>query len=392
MDVGVPLAIDHLQIDWPMAQIPTRKITGQSVVIVGGGLAGLISAILLNRAGFEATLIEKKQYPFHRVCGEYISNEVLPFFKTLGINPSGLEPSKISRLRISSVSGKTFDSPLDLGGFGISRYILDNLLYQKASAEGVNFIFAKATQIEFAEGCFTIHLSNNQHFVADHLIGAYGKRSNLDKSRDFFYQRSPYIGVKYHIATDFPLDLVQLDNFEGGYCGTVKIEGNKYNLCYLSRNEHLKKLGSIEALEKEILYQNPNLKHVFNHSDFLYTKPEVINEISFSRKPLIENHILFCGDAAGMISPLCGNGMAMAIHSGKILAETIIEFQYAPRETLEAAYIFRWKQLFQRRLLAGRIAQKLFGSKLISEMAVASLSNIKPVSNFIMKQTHGDPF
>jgi len=392
MDVGVPLAINHLQISCPMAQISTRKIPGQSVVIVGGGLAGLIGAILLNRAGFAVTIVEKKQYPFHRVCGEYISNEVLPFFKKLGVKLSELEPSKISRLRISSVSGRTFDAALDLGGFGISRYILDNLLYQKASAEGVNVIFTKANQIEFAEGCFTINLSNNKHLAADYLIGAYGKRSNLDKNREFFYQRSHYIGVKYHIATDFPINLVQLDNFEGGYCGTVKIEGNKYNLCYLSKNEHLKKLGSIEALEKEILYQNPNLKRIFNHSDFLYAKPEVINEISFSPKPLIENHMLFCGDAAGMISPLCGNGMAMAIHSGKILAETIIEFQNAPRETLEAAYTFRWKQLFQRRLLAGRITQKLFGSKLISEIAVASLSNIKPVSNFIMKQTHGVPF
>jgi len=375
-----------------MAQIPTRKTPGQSTVIVGGGLAGLICAILLNRAGFEATLIEKKQYPFHRVCGEYISNEVLPFFKTLGANLSELEPSKISRLRISSVSGKTFDTALDLGGFGISRYTLDNLLYRKASAEGVNFVFAKATKIEFAQDCFSIDLPDNQQLFADYLIGAYGKRSNLDKNRNFFYQRSPYIGVKYHIATDFPLDLVQLDNFAGGYCGTVKIEGNKYNLCYLSKNEHLKKMGSIEALEKEILYKNPNLKHIFSHSDFLYAKPEVINEISFSPKPLIENHMLFCGDAAGMISPLCGNGMAMAIHSGKILAETIIEFRNAPRETLEAAYTYRWKQLFQRRLLAGRITQKLFGSKMVSEIAIASLSNIKPVSNFIIKQTHGIPF
>ena len=256
----------------------------------------------------------------------------------------------------------------------------------------MNFVFAKATQIEFAEGCFTVDLSNNQHFAADYLIGAYGKRSNLDKNRDFFYQRSPYIGVKYHIATDFPVDLVQLDNFEGGYCGTVKIEGNKYNLCYLSKNEHLKALGSIEALEQEILYKNPNLNNIFRNCDFLNPKPEVINEISFSPKPLIEKHILFCGDAAGMISPLCGNGMAMAIHSGKILADAIVEFQNAPRETLEAAYIYRWKQLFQRRLLAGRITQKLFGSKLISEIAIAGLSNIKPVSNFIMKQTHGVPF
>ena len=49
------------------------------IVVVGGGLAGLVSSILLARYGHEVVLIEKKVYPFHRVCGEYISNEVLDF-------------------------------------------------------------------------------------------------------------------------------------------------------------------------------------------------------------------------------------------------------------------------------------------------------------------------
>ena len=53
------------------------------IIVIGGGLAGLTSAILLAKANFDITLIERKQYPFHRVCGEYISNEVLPFLKTV---------------------------------------------------------------------------------------------------------------------------------------------------------------------------------------------------------------------------------------------------------------------------------------------------------------------
>ena len=37
------------------------------------------------------------------------------------------------------------------------------------------------------------------------------------------------------------------------------------------------------------------------------------------------HHILMTGDAAGMITPLCGNGMAMAIHSAKIVSDLIIK-------------------------------------------------------------------
>ena len=57
----------------------------------------------------------------------------------------------------------------------------------------------------------------------------------------------------------------------------------------------------------------------------LFEKPEVINEITFEKQDPVSNHILMCGDAAGMITPLCGNGMAMAIHSAKILSGLIIE-------------------------------------------------------------------
>ena len=57
------------------------------VSIIGGGLAGLVSAIHLSKKGLKVLLIEKNEYPKHKVCGEYISNEVLPYFNSLGIHP-----------------------------------------------------------------------------------------------------------------------------------------------------------------------------------------------------------------------------------------------------------------------------------------------------------------
>jgi len=364
-----------------------------TVTVIGGGLAGLINAILLTRAGFEVTLIEKKKYPFHRVCGEYISNEVLPFLKSIGINIDELNPSRIDFLAISSISGRIFNGKLDLGGFGLSRFTLDNFLYQKALASGVNFILEKKVNlIEFEEDVFSCTLNDNTVLRSAFVIAAYGKRSNLDKNRTFFYQRSPYIGVKYHIKTDFPSDLVQLDNFKNGYCGTVKIEDDKYCLCYLSRKENLKQFGSIPEMENEILFKNPFIKGIFHNADFLYDKPEVINEISFEQKTLVENHILFCGDAAGMISPLCGNGMAMAIHSAKLLSDIIIKNHQKERSNIEKLYINQWNHVFKQRLQAGRLTQKLFGSAITSELAVKGLQTIKPLSNFIMRKTHGVPF
>jgi len=368
------------------------------IVIIGGGLAGLMSSILLNRKGFDVTLIEKKHYPFHRVCGEYISNEVLPFLKSLALDVEELQPSHISKLAVSSVSGNLLEVDLDTGGFGLSRYSFDDFLYRRASAEGVNFILGeKASDISFNNDQFEITLAE-QKITADVVIGAYGKRSNLDMKLDrkFFYRRSPYLGVKYHIRTDFSHDKIQLDNFEGGYCGIVKIESDAYCLCYLSENRQLKKHGSISELEKNVLFKNPFIKGYFKNSEFLFDKPEVINEISFESKSIVQDHILFCGDAAGMITPLCGNGMAIAIHSAKILSETIAEYgngkNSIDRSGLEKVYSERWKNQFAARLRAGRIIQRLFGNRTLSDIAVSALKKSNVFTQYLVSKTHGKPF
>ena len=92
-----------------------------------------------------------------------------------------------------------------------------------------------------------------------------------------------------------------------------------------------------------------------------------------------------------MISPLCGNGMAMAIHSAKILSETIIE-HHSDRAVLENVYQVKWKDKFENRLKAGRLTQRLFGSNIISLLAVKALKLAPELSKFIVKRTHGNPF
>jgi menaquinone-9 beta-reductase len=370
----------------------------EDAIIIGGGLAGLTCAILLQRNGYEVTLIEKKKYPFNRVCGEYVSNEVLPFLESLDIDISELGPSRITQLSVTAVSGKVLHSVLPLGGFGLSRYKFDELLFHHAEKLGVKFIFEKVIDISFSENTFKVSLPDNQIYESAIAIAAYGKRSNLDQKlkRSFFYRRSPYLGVKYHIKTDLPNNLIRLDNFEGGYCGVSKIEEDKFNLCYLSETANLKKYSGIPEMEEHVLFKNPHLKYLFNNSEFLFEKPEVINEISFERKTLVENHLLFCGDAAGMITPLCGNGMAMAIHSAKILAESIISFakknKDINRESLERNYEKRWEHQFALRLKSGRLIQKLFGNNQISNFSVYALSKFPSLTRLLIKKTHGKVF
>jgi menaquinone-9 beta-reductase len=370
------------------------------VVIIGGGLAGLSAALSLNRCGMPVTVVEKKQYPFHKVCGEYVSNEVLPYLESLGISVGEMFPSRLTRLALTSVTGQKAVTDLDLGGFGLSRYRFDKFLYDHAKSRGIAFLTGtKVNEVKFDNNKFTIQLSDTGNIVADLVISAYGKRSNLDQKlkRPFFLMRSPYLGVKYHIRTDFPIDLIQLDNFEGGYCGICKIEEDKYNLCYLVKNELLKKYGTLENMEREVLFRNMHIRRHFKESDFLSDKPEVINEISFSRKSVTEDHILFCGDAAGMITPLCGNGMAMAIHSGKILADTICSHLKADpflqdRVVLESNYQNAWRMNFSWRLTTGKFIQDAFLQPGVASAGVKLFKNFPGVLKALVKKTHGNPF
>jgi len=109
-------------------KIENQDISSFTVAIVGGGLAGLSLSVLLSKAGYKTILFEKEKYPFHKVCGEYISMESWNFIEKMGLNLSKLHLPIIKKLLVSSPDGDLIQSDLDIGGFGISRYFLDNEL------------------------------------------------------------------------------------------------------------------------------------------------------------------------------------------------------------------------------------------------------------------------
>jgi flavin-dependent dehydrogenase len=370
-------------------------------IIIGGGLAGLTSAIMLARNAKKVLLIEKKSYPHHRVCGEYISNEVLPFLRSFGFDPFKYGAMPINKLRISTPAGKNISLPLDMGGFGLSRYVMDYSLSQIAQQCGAYLLTkTKVTDIAFDNATFTVKTNNNDTFSAGIVIGSFGKRDTLDKqlSRTFTLSHTGYLGVKYHIKTDYPIDEIGLDNFEGGYCGISRVEEGKYNLCYLFHRKKQAQFKTIPDIEENILFRNPVLSNIFHNSEFLFPKPEVINDFSFSPKSLVENHILMCGDSAGLITPLCGNGMSMAIHSAKLLCDLIIQsgvldtnvITTLQREHLERVYKVEWQKNFSKRLFWGRTIQKIFGNSKVTGIGVKSIHAIPPLERWLIAKTHGD--
>src|SRR5689334_8372428 len=108
------------------------------VAIIGGGLAGLSLSIQLVKKGFSVVLFEKETYPFHKVCGEYVSSEAWAFLENLGVPLSAMHLPIINNLLLTAPNGKSFHTSLPQGGFGISRFTLDYELYKIANREGVS--------------------------------------------------------------------------------------------------------------------------------------------------------------------------------------------------------------------------------------------------------------
>lgn len=362
------------------------------IIIVGGGLAGLTSAIHLSMHGMEVLVIEKQQYPWHKVCGEYVSKEVLPYLESLGFDPFSVGAKDITRLRMSTESSHAIEAQLPLGGFGISRFCMDDKLAKIAQHNGAVFKFETVTDVRFGGETFTVRTQNSRAYTAQFVIGAFGKRSNLDVKldRSFMKQSSPYLAVKAHYKGDFPADEVHLHNFQGGYCGLSVVETNAVNVCYITDYKSFKKHRDIADFQDKVVSKNSFLRSALREMEMLFDKPLTISQISFARKLPVENHILMCGDSAGLIHPLAGNGMGMAIRAAHMVSSTILKNRSnGSREDVEREYTRLWTEEFQSRLAAGRAISKLFRMRYASDLMVGVARMCPPILPAIIRRTHG---
>jgi flavin-dependent dehydrogenase len=378
-----------------------KNETVYDVAVIGGGLAGLTLAIQCVNAGYKTILFEKETYPFHKVCGEYISLESLPFLQRIGFPSERFDLPLIKDLQLSDVKGNLYNFNLPLGGFGISRYTLDNTLYKLAVSKGVDIrTNTKVQDVVFNNDSFIIK-TGKENFTAKIAAGTFGKRSNLDIkwNRNFIKRKADklnnYIAVKYHIRYPYPKEKIALHNFENGYCGISNIEDDKCCLCYLTTADNLKKNNnSISQMEQQILWKNPLLKEIFTTATFLYNEPLVISQVSFSSKQQVENHVLMIGDAAGLITPLCGNGMSMAMHASKIAFKNIHAMlqQKISRNAMEQKYTSQWQRQFSKRLWMGRTVQRLFGNNTSTGIFLKIMQHTNWLAKRIIRATHGEVF
>ncbi len=360
----------------PMWAHPTTDIDAADgafdAVVIGAGLAGSAAATHLARAGARVLLLEADAFPHDRMCGEFLSPECAPMLARLGASPAvaAAGPSRMTEARITSLSGATWSAALPASAMGLSRRVLDALLFENAASAGaVTLAPARVTNV-VAMGAGTRRVTyrlrggETREVTARLVLGAWGKRSPLDRTlaRRFLFHDHGTFALKAHYHGPSVGRRVELHAFDGGYCGLADVEGGKVNLCLLAETRLLRAHGGDpDAFARAVLPTNPVLGAWLAQAERIHERFIAISQVPFSPKEQVVDGVLLLGDAAGLISPLAGNGMAMALASAEMAAPLALAYLdgKVSQADLEGEYTRQWRRRFARRLRLGRVLQPL---------------------------------
>jgi flavin-dependent dehydrogenase len=155
-----------------------------------------------------------------------------------------------------------------------------------------------------------------------------------------------------------------------------------------------RKFKSIDLFQKEVLFKNKKLEKIFSETACKFEKPLSISQISFDKKELVVDHVLMCGDSAGLIHPLCGNGMGMAIGAARLVSEAILSYfngQINTRHEVEQQYKRNWNRTFRTRLRTGHALASLLKYYKVSFLLMPLLRSSPFILRRLIRLTHGKP-
>jgi menaquinone-9 beta-reductase len=361
------------------------------VGIIGGGPAGSFTAFLLASEGKSVCLFEKKAFPREILCGEFLSYEVSNHLKDAGLFEKFLDlnPNKITSFRLYTSGGKSLQTDLKFTAFGLKRSAFDKFLLDEAKAKGVKIYQPySVTSVSKNDKGYTIsadsHLSDSIEVKAENIIGAYGKSNPIDKllRRNFSDRYSPFNGVKIHLPEElfrnYNKNEIHIYTADGIYCGINRVNDGSVTVCFLEKR------GTKDPPVKEKFLLLRKSNKGFNDILSKDADKEIVNakvygagNIYFGRKYPVENGIYMAGDAAGIIAPLAGDGLGMALETAELIREVFTGVSSGEEKREE--YQIKWNKKFRRRIITAGIIQKMMLTDLLLNAGV-KLLNIFPGS------------
>ncbi len=303
--------------------------------IIGGGPAGLATAICLAERGFEVTLFEKSTFPIDKVCGEGIMPtgvEFLEQHEVLNlISPN--DKREFYGVRYVANNAKTLEGKFKSGfGLGIKRTVLSEALYKKLMHFSNVKIYEKSEIINIYKndesvGVEVAESSNNKKYEFDYLIGCDGIRSKvrklckLESNKYIEHQR---IGARMHFETDPWSDLVEVywKDYIEAYITPVGSKTVQFAFIWDNKSVRPQSRYRMDVGLKELF---PELfKRVEGCKQV--SKLKTIGPIAVFSKKLYKNRVILLGDAYTYLDGITGEGISIAFKEAECLVDSVFNY------------------------------------------------------------------
>jgi menaquinone-9 beta-reductase len=347
------------------------------LIVVGAGPAGSACAITAARAGAKVLLLEKDRFPRQKVCGEFVSPE------SLGLLHGFLEDSRFQSCAqiISSrifLDNKLLVLPVSPAAQSIPRFDLDPALFAAARKACVTSREGVAVREVQRKELFYVHTSEGT-YAARAVVNATGRWSKLMQFD--VAGKDKWIGLKAHFSEASPPQTVDLYFFSGGYCGVTPVGPNSVNACAMVRADTAHTLEDVFAKEPRLFQRSRAWQPLF---------PAVTTSPLYFREPEMESEGMFlAGDAAGFIDPFAGDGISLALQSGTLAAQSILNFLHETCSLEQAhlhyraEYCKRFAPAFRN---AARLRSALAAPKWVRNAALA-FAAVPGVGKMLVKAT-----
>ena len=363
-----------------------------SAVVVGGGPAGLAAAITLANGGVDTEVREAGSYGSPRLCGEFLSPDAVSALGALGVRNAlrELDAPRLRAVRVTVSDGGRMraehGSRLGVGGWGVGRIELDPLLAHRARSVGVSV----------RERCRVRSLAGVEADVTIVATGRLGRPHGDGAVGD----AGQWVAVKRHVRGLLLGDVTELHFMRGAYVGLNKVRARGdivTNVCALVRADFWDQAGrTVGGVWETLAARSPPFAEHCRRARPVAGTMKTAAGFGFASRGSSVHGALVVGDAAAMITPLTGDGQAMALTGGVRAAELLLHVR-RPDGSLSGEAVREaagaWDDVFRRRyrarLAIGRALQGTLLNPATARFLVKAMSLVRPASKWIYRATRG---
>ena len=377
-----------------------------SVLVVGGGPAGAAVSFWLARAGHEVTLVEKKEYPRDKTCGDGLTPRAILQLEDMGFDFDVPEFHRITGLRSYAGDDLMIEmawpdhSRFPNWGGVIRRRDLDMQVARLSEKEGVRVLEKTTASPIIEEGrLISVELSSAGEkevvtpevtVIADGSMNRFGRDLGTARRRDYPMGMAARGYYASPMSTD-PFLESQLDLRDSsgatmpGYGWVFPLGDGTVNVG----------VGLLSTFKR---WKHVNTTNMM--SDYVATAPDHwgIGEeaslgkptggkltMSFSKGPLVGSNWITIGDAAGAINPWNGEGISYAYETGRIASEYVSKALGSGDTSLLRRYPQHLQDEFGLYYKMARIFVKLIGYPTVMRtLAHTGLRN-RPLMEWTLK-------